>query len=102
MFMGSRTQAGQRFRGAELTLQVAFENLDGETAEILGTAAGPWLRSHCRGRGAQNAKGKLPRIGGKGTGRAVAVDQAKQSIGMRVVADFPGPKRFAARRAVGD
>src|SRR5579863_801444 len=59
----SSAQPGQRFGGAQLALEVAFEDVEGEAAEILGAAAGKLLVCECGGRGAEHAQGELPRVG---------------------------------------
>jgi hypothetical protein len=39
----SASQPPERFGGAEFALDVAFERLQGEAAQVVAAAAGPWF-----------------------------------------------------------
>jgi antitoxin PrlF len=96
----SRTEARERFGGAEFAFEVALDGLEGEAAQILGAAAGPGFGGKGGDRGMQDALGQLPGIGAELAGADRAMNGAEEAVAVDAEPNFRAVQGLATGRAV--
>ena len=79
---------------------MALEGLEGEAAQILGTAAGPGLVGEGGDGGVQDALGKLPGVAAEVAGAAVAMKGAEEAVTEGVEVGLASVEQLSASGAV--